>query len=117
MFSTRLPASLTPTPLAALMAERLRTGRIRADLTRSNPTAAGFLYPETLSLAWSNAASLHYTPASLGLPAARQDIADLYRQTGEAVDPGRVVLTASTSEAYAFLFKLLADAGQFPLAQ
>jgi aspartate/methionine/tyrosine aminotransferase len=116
MFSTRLPASLTLTPLAALMAERLRTGRIRADLTRSNPTAAGFLYPETLSLAWSNAATLHYTPASLGLPAARQDIADLYRQTGEAVDPGRVVLTASTSEAYAFLFKLLADPGDRILA-
>jgi alanine-synthesizing transaminase len=116
MFSTRLPASLTPTPLAALMVERLRSGGIRADLTRSNPTAAGFSYPETLSLAWSNSATLHYTPASLGLAAARQDVADLYRQAGERVDAGRVVLTASTSEAYAFLFKLLADPGDRILA-
>jgi len=116
MFSTRLPASLTPTPLADLMAERLRTGGIRADLTRSNPTAAGFSYPETLSLAWSNAANLNYTPASLGLAAARRDVADLYRQRGDAVDPARVVLTASTSEAYAFLFKLLGDPGDRMLA-
>lgn len=116
MFSTRLPASLTPTPLAALMAERLRTGGIRADLTRSNPTVAGFSYPETLRLAWSNAANLNYTPASLGLTDARRDIANLYRQHGDAVDPSRVVLTASTSEAYAFLFKLLGDPGDRLLA-
>jgi len=34
---------------------------------------------------------------------------DIARHDGRTVDPSRIVLTASTSEAYAFLFKLLAD--------
>jgi aspartate/methionine/tyrosine aminotransferase len=34
-----------------------------------------------------------------------------HARRGFAVDPAHVVLTASTSEAYAFLFKLLCDAG------
>ena len=32
-------------------------------------------------------------------------------RAGQAVAPERVLLTASTSEAYAYLFKLLADPG------
>ena len=34
-----------------------------------------------------------------------------YSRRGVAVDPERVFLTASTSEAYGFLFKLLCDPG------
>ena len=36
---------------------------------------------------------------------------DYYAQGGVAVDPNRLLLTASTSEAYALLFKLLCDPG------
>lgn len=115
MFSSRLPASLTPSPLAAAMADNRQAGRIRADLTLSNPTVAGFSYPETLATAWSNASNLDYTPTSLGMTSARDAVAAAYvGELGVSVD--RVVLTASTSEGYAFLFKLLCNAGDRVMA-
>ena len=71
MFSSRLPASLEPTPLAAsVAARRARPGPI-LDLTLSNPTAAGLAYPETLAGAWSNDAGLLYAPEPRGLRTAR----------------------------------------------
>src|SRR5690606_38091948 len=111
MFSARLPESVAPTPLSARMDEARRLGRIRSDLTLSNPTAAGILYPETLATAWSNVASLRYDPQSLGLRAAREAVAAAAADSAWRSDPDRLVLTASTSEAYAFLFKLLCDPG------
>lgn len=42
---------------------------------------------------------------------ARQAVAGYYAQRGQQVRPEELLLTASTSEAYAFLFKLLADPG------
>jgi len=53
-----------------------------------------------------------YEPAALGMPAARQAVAEYYRHRGLVVQPEQVVLCASTSEAYAWLFKLLADPGE-----
>src|SRR5204863_6348448 len=47
-----------------------------------------------------------YEPQPRGLPAAREAVAAYH-----AISPERVVLTASTSEAYSWLFKLLCDAG------
>lgn len=111
MFSTRLPSSLVPSPLAAeVAARRARPGRI-VDLTLSNPTVAGLAYPETLATAWSNAEALRYAPDPRGLASARAAIAAWHASVGEAMDPDRLVLTASTSEAYSHLFKLLCDAG------
>ncbi len=43
------------------------------------------------------------------MPSARAAVSEDY-YSGR-VDPGRILLTASTSEAYAFVFKLLADPG------
>ncbi len=111
MFSARLPESVAPTPLSARMDEAKRLGRIRADLTLSNPTAADILYPETLAAAWSNVAALRYEPRSLGLPEAREAVAAAVAEGAWTPSPDRVVLTASTSEAYAYLFKLLCDPG------
>lgn len=111
MFSSRLPASLVPTPLAAaIAARRARPGRL-LDLTLSNPTSAGLAYPETLVSAWSNAAALRYDPQPRGSLAAREAIAGWYASVGEAILPTDLVLTASTSEAYSHLFKLLCDPG------
>jgi aspartate/methionine/tyrosine aminotransferase len=56
----------------------------------------------------SNPAALRYEPDPRGLPAAREAVAAYY---AGSVDAGNVILTASTSESYSFLFKLLADAG------
>jgi alanine-synthesizing transaminase len=81
------------------------------DLTESNPTRAGLAYPADLLAPLADAAGLAYAPDPRGLePARRAACAELARH-GVRVEPDRVVLTASTSEAYAFLFKVLADPG------
>jgi hypothetical protein len=55
--------------------------------------------------------ALTYEPAPFGLPAARQAAADEYARRGVGIAADRIVLTASTSDAYGMLFKLLADPG------
>lgn len=57
------------------------------------------------------ASSLGYT-VSLGLPALRRGIADLYRRWyGVDLDPERVVVTAGSSGAFLLAFSALFDAG------
>ena len=75
------------------------------DLTNSNPTKAGLPYPlDELSEVIGRAARANYDPQPLGIPSAREAVA---RELG--CDAADVVITASTSEAYSFLFKLLCD--------
>jgi alanine-synthesizing transaminase len=52
-----------------------------------------------------------YEPASAGLDRTRSAVASYYASRGLNVDPDQIVLTASTSEAYSYLFKLLTDPG------
>jgi aspartate/methionine/tyrosine aminotransferase len=54
---------------------------------------------------------LRYEPAPFGLASARAAVSALWRERGLEVPPEHVALTASTSEAYAFAFKLLCDPG------
>lgn len=56
-------------------------------------------------------AGLRYQPDPQGLLAAREAIGGYYRARGLEVDPAHLVLCASTSEAYAWLFQLLCDEG------
>ena len=81
------------------------------DLTGSNPTRAGLRYPDDLLEPLGGRAGLDYAPDPRGLFAARAAVGAELARHGASVDPGRVVLTASTSEAYAFLFKVLCDPG------
>ncbi|MCC6162925.1 MAG: pyridoxal phosphate-dependent aminotransferase [Acidobacteria bacterium] len=111
MFSTRLPASLVPTPLAAAMAGRRARPDPILDLTVSNPTTVGVAYPETLTAPWSNAAGLRYEPDPRGLRFGRQAVTGWYAAMGEPGSPDDLILTASTSEAYSHLFKLLCNPG------
>ncbi len=111
MFSERTPPDLVPNRLSQAVAETRRAGRSIIDLTESNPTRAGFEYPRKLLAAMSAEASLVYAPAPFGAIEARRAVARDYARQGLAVPPQRIVLTASTSEAYSLLFKLLADAG------
>ncbi|HET7436262.1 MAG TPA: pyridoxal phosphate-dependent aminotransferase [Thermoanaerobaculia bacterium] len=77
------------------------------DLTESNPTRVKLDYPvEALADIYARAARAPYDPQPLGLRSAREAVADHLR-----CDVEDVILTASTSEAYAFLFKLLTDPG------
>jgi aspartate/methionine/tyrosine aminotransferase len=109
MFSSRLDWSLPANPLARLLAEKRASGAAILDLTEPNPTKAGFAYPaDQILTALADPRSLCYEPTPAGLPAAREAVSQYY---GGRVDVSRILLTASTSEAYALLFKLLADPG------
>ncbi|RPJ40840.1 MAG: pyridoxal phosphate-dependent aminotransferase, partial [Candidatus Latescibacterota bacterium] len=68
----------------------------------------GFAYPnEQILAAISEPRALRYEPDPRGLLSAREVLG---RRLG-GIDPSRIVLSASTSEAYSWLFKLLADEG------
>jgi alanine-synthesizing transaminase len=107
VFSHRVPDELAPNRIAAARAK----APPQFDLTVSNPTACGLAYPGELLTALGAAEGLAYRPEPRGQVAARRAVAHQYERYGLLVDPARIVLTASTSEAYAFLFKLLADPG------
>ncbi|HEX4824493.1 MAG TPA: pyridoxal phosphate-dependent aminotransferase [Candidatus Polarisedimenticolaceae bacterium] len=102
MFSRRIPHDLSPNTYAAAKAK----AAIAHDLTISNPTAAEIEYPRDLLAALASPAGLAYRPDPKGLRKAREAVGALY-----GADPDRIVLTASSSEAYGFLFKLLCDPG------
>jgi len=109
MFSSRLEWGHAANSLAQLLEQRRAAAKPILDLTESNPTAAQFEYPEQQILAALAAPrSLRYEPNPAGMLTARRAVADYY---GARVDPGRILLTASTSEGYALAFKLLADPG------
>lgn len=111
MFSARTAWPLEPNRLHQL-AEQCRGDGSLIDLTISNPTRCGFEYPAELVAALAQPAALTYTPQPLGREPARAAVAAYYRERGLAVASDRVALTASTSEAYSHLFRLLCNAGE-----
>lgn len=112
MFSARSKLDAELNPLALAIAARQRRGAPIVDLTVSNPTVAGLPYErERLLGALAHQGSLTYAPEPFGLSSARATLAAACAEGGHAVAADRIVLTASTSEAYGFAFKLLADPG------
>ena len=111
MFSTRIPPNLEPNTLTRTLATLRARGEAVLDLTETNPTRAGLEYPPDLLAPLAEAGSLLYEPHPFGLAGAREAVSAGYRDAGLDVPPAQVVLTASTSEAYSFLFKLLCDPG------
>lgn len=113
MFSSRVPEALEPNRLTQVLRRLRAAGAPLLDLTLTNPTTAGIPYPESILDALRDPRSLTYAPSPFGLPAAREAIARDYERNGITVAADRIVLTASTSEAYSLLFKLLcAPAGE-----
>ncbi len=110
MFSGRVPA-LRANRVAGELARLRFEGRSLVDLTTSNPTRVELPYPPDLLAPLAAPDALAYDPAPFGLPAAREAVAAQLAGRGVPVHPDRVVLTASTSEAYGLLFKLLCDPG------
>jgi len=109
-FSKRTPADLSENPITRALRGRSSPP---IDLTVSNPTATGLSPAEgELDAALSVAGKAAYRPDSKGSPLAREAVSGYYATRGANVDPERIVLTASTSEAYAHLFKLLGDPGE-----
>lgn len=111
MLSARTTWDLRPNRLARILAGKRSAGASLLDLTESNPTRVGIPCPEDLLAPLADPAGRVYDPAPLGWPAARAAVAADLARRGARLGPERVVLTASTSEAYAFLFKLLCDPG------
>lgn len=112
---TRLPDELATTEYAKRLDRARRRAQNLLDLTVGNPTVA---FPERrrelaelMEAAVADDADRPYRPAPLGRESARRSVARYYRRRGVDVDPAQVVLTASTSEAYAWIGKLFADPG------
>jgi aspartate/methionine/tyrosine aminotransferase len=109
MFSSRVPASMEPNAMSAAVRAARQGGRRLLDLTLSNPTTAAFHYPAWLLDALDSPEALVYEPSPFGLRRAREAVAQDYSRRGVSMDPPRIVLTSSTSEAYSLVFKLLCE--------
>ena len=96
----------------AAAVERMRlSGHGFDDLTVSNPTDAAIEYPHAAG-GPRRPKALRYDPQPFGLPPAREAVSADYAHRGVRVPASHIVLTASSSESYALLFKLLCDPGE-----
>ena len=126
MFSRRTPAPREQNRLARALAARTRPF---LDLTATNPTSVALRSGEAdlfdgatsgrdarVLAALADARGLVYTPDPKGILSARTAVSNYYAAVhGELVPPGQIVLTASSSEAYGWLFKLVGDPGDVVL--
>jgi alanine-synthesizing transaminase len=111
-FSKRTGWDVGESGFAAAIREARAAGRRLIDLTVSNPTVCGFDYDAGAILApLLNVGALTYDPDPRGMRAAREAVAEYYRDHGAGVDLDAVAMTTSTSEGYGYLFRLLCDAG------
>ena len=110
--SSRVPPGAARNELTRSLARVRASGASVADLTESNPTRVELPYPDSLLAPLGQSRGLLYEPAPLGVPEARKAVASDQRRRGVTVEPDHVVLTASTSEAYSWLFKLLCEPGE-----
>jgi alanine-synthesizing transaminase len=110
--SSRTAWDIAEAELATAIRARRETGLPLIDLTVSNPTQCGLSYDESAILpALIDPRAMQYDPDPRGMLFARQAVARYYSDRGVSLDPDRVFLTTSTSEAYSYLFRLLADPG------
>ncbi len=111
-FSRRTRWDLRESAFAAAVREARTSGRVLLDLTVSNPTVCGFQYnADALLRPLADAEALRYEADPLGMRSARKAVAAYYASHGAEVAIDDLLLTTSTSEGYAFLFRLLCDAG------
>jgi len=115
LFSSCFHWDFRPNRVTALLAAKRQAGARILDLTASNPTTAGFAYPPEIVAAFDDPRALRYEPTPSGMDEARDAVVSYYSRRGVAVERDRILVTASTSEAYAYLFKLLADPGDHVL--
>lgn len=109
-FSNRTDWDPSPNKLS-LELERLKLeGKPILDLTLSNPTSAGLSYLDDATLGpLLDPRALSYAPDPKGSLSAREAVAAYYAHKKIAVSPEDIVLTASTSEAYSLILRLLCN--------
>jgi len=120
MFADRTNWNLAANRLSEALVRHRAGGKPLADLTASNPTACGFDYDrEKILRALANPSALAYEPNPRGLEIARRAVAEYYASRGRSVSGMAqceipvedIFLTASTSEAYSFVFRALCNPG------
>jgi hypothetical protein len=111
MFSRRSQFDRRTNLLALARLRALESGQMLLDLCESNPTRAGLPGNAEAITALASPDAGRYEPSPFGMLSARRAVSAWMARQGQVVDPERIVLTSSTSEAYAFLFKLLCDPG------
>jgi alanine-synthesizing transaminase len=114
MFARRTDWNLAANRFSQALTAHRAAGKQVLDLSVSNPTAVGIQYDDAgISAALSDPRGMTYHPEPKGMLSARQAIANYYaeRHTSPKFSPDveNIVLTASTSEAYSFVFKLLCE--------
>src|SRR5215470_4286220 len=98
--------------MAARLEMLARRGTPPIDLTASNPAECGLAPDEGwLRAVLASRPLATHAPEPLGLLAARQALARDQTRLGAHLHPRQLVLSASTSEAYGWLFALLCDPG------
>ncbi len=109
-YSRRLPWLLSSNPFSKSIEEKRLKGVPLLDLTVSNPTLVFSDYPHSaIARAYAGIRNFTYQPNPAGLYDARSAVSEFYKSRNIAISPDRLLLTASTSEAYALLFKLLCN--------
>ena len=88
-------------------------GKEIQDWTVSNPTLCGFPYDtENIARGLADPSIFTYAPDPAGSAAARELLARFLSTHLAGVRPDRLLLTAGSSEAYSFLFRLLCNGGE-----
>jgi alanine-synthesizing transaminase len=114
MFSERTNWRLSQNQFTQAVEEARAGGGKILDLSASNPTRVGLEYDSQAILqSLASPRSLDYDPQAKGLLAAREAVANYYREQHglDDLDPERIVLTTSTSEGYSYVFRLLCNVG------
>ena len=112
-FSSRTNWTLAPNQLTKRLSALEQSGTEILDLTESNPTQVGFQYSSDVILSsLTDSKNLSYQPSPLGIREARETVAEYYNAKGASVHPDQILLTASTSEAYSAIFRLIANPGE-----
>ncbi|HEY2931895.1 MAG TPA: pyridoxal phosphate-dependent aminotransferase [Acidobacteriota bacterium] len=115
MFSRRVAFDSPLNRLTTLLSEKMQRGVRIIDLTESNPTRAEIRYPDQLLASLHADRAMSYQPNPAGSREARRAVRSYYESKGLQVDLESIFLTASTSEAYSWIFKLLVNPGEIIL--
>ncbi len=113
IFARRTDWPLSSNRITAAAEDLRRDGAAILDLTESNPTRCGFVFPDEMILSpLGDKENLRYEPLPQGSVKAREAVSGYYKAQGLDVPAENIILTSSTSEAYSYLFRLLVNAGE-----
>ncbi|MBI3999668.1 MAG: pyridoxal phosphate-dependent aminotransferase [Candidatus Omnitrophica bacterium] len=113
MLASRTNWKFTHNQLTQRLETLKQSGVQVIDLSESNPTHCGFDYlKSSLLTPLADPQNIIYEPNPRGMPEARYAIQTYYQEKKVTVPLEHIFLTASTSEAYSLLMRLLVNPGQ-----